>query len=268
MNEDLQGKVAVVTGSTGGIGKGVALRLAARGASVVVNGRSAERGASVVDEIQRLGGTSHFAAGDVRSKEDMAFVVDEAVRHFGGLDIVVANAGGDDDEARRPDVRGPFGDIDLARVTGFVGQALASKLLIAQAAVRTMSERGGGSLVFITSEGGRVASPGQTAMASFAGGLIMASKVLAKELARSRIRVNCVCVTVVRDTPSWDAVFAREGAVSEQHRKQYEKIAARSPLGLASPADIGRVVAFLASDDAAYLTGATVSPTGGLTIHN
>jgi 2-hydroxycyclohexanecarboxyl-CoA dehydrogenase len=95
----------------------------------------------------------------------------------------------------------------------------------------------------------------------------MASKVLSKELARDRIRVNCGCVTVVRDSPSWAAAFEREGAMSDHHRKQYEKIVARAPLGIAAPHDIGSVVAFLASDDAGYLTGATISPTGGLTIH-
>ena len=95
----------------------------------------------------------------------------------------------------------------------------------------------------------------------------MASKVLARELAGEQIRVNCVCVTVVRDSPSWQAAFEREGAVSEHHRKQYEKVVARSPLGVASPPDIGAVVAFFASDEAQYLAGTTVSPTGGLTTH-
>ncbi|MNN25415.1 3-oxoacyl-[acyl-carrier-protein] reductase FabG [compost metagenome] len=110
-------------------------------------------------------------------------------------------------------------------------------------------------------------TPTQTAVATFAGGLISASKVLARELARDRIRVNCVCVTVVRDSPSWEAAFEKESGVSERHRKQYEKIIASSPLGVAAPQDIGQVVAFLASDAAHYLTGATLSPTGGLTIH-
>lgn len=263
----LQGKVAIVTGGTGGIGKGVALQLAARGASVVLNGRNEDKARVVLDEIRRLGGDGCFAAGDVRSKSDMEAVAAEAARRFGGVDIVVPNAGGNDDEARQPEVRGPFADIDLARVTNFVAQAVAGKLLVVQAAVPHMRKRGGGSVVFVTSEGGRVPTPGQTAIATFSGGLIMASKVLSKELAKHRIRVNCVCVTVVRDSPSWAAAFEREGAVSSHHRKQYEKIIAGSPLGVASPPDIGAVVAFLASGDAGYLTGATISPTGGLTIH-
>ena len=263
----LNGKVAVVTGGTGGIGRGVALRLAARGATVVINGRNEHKAEAVLTEIRRAGGTGCFAPGDVRSKNDMDEVAAEAARRFGGIDIVVPNAGGNDDEARSPAVRGAFADIDLTRVTTFVGQAVAAKMLVVQAAVPHMRGRGGGSVVFVTSEGGRTPTPGQTAIATFSGGLIMASKVLAKELARDRIRVNCVCVTVVRDSPSWQAAFEREDSVSAHHRKQYEKIIERSPLGVAAPQDIGGVVAFLASDDAHYLTGATVSPTGGLTIH-
>lgn len=264
---NLEGKVAIVTGGTGGIGKGVALQLAARGARVVINGRDEKKAQAVLEQIRTLGGEGCFVAGDVRSKSDMQAVAAEAARRFGGIDIVVPNAGGNDDEARQPQVRGPFADIDLERVTQFVAQAVAAKLLVVQAAVPYMRQRGGGSVVFVTSEGGRSPTPGQTAIATFSGGLIMASKVLSKELARDKIRVNCVCVTVVRDTPSWDAAWGQEGGVSEHHRKQYEKIVASSPFGVAAPGDIGGVVAFLASDDAAYLTGATVSPTGGLTIH-
>lgn len=263
----LEEKVAIVTGSTGGIGRGVALQLAARGVRVVVNGRNSDKAQVVLDEIRDLGGQACFVAGDVRSKVEMEHVVAEAVRQFGGIDIVVPNAGGDDDEARSPEVRGSFDTIDLERVTNFVGKAIAAKLLVVQAAVPSMRQRGGGSVVFITSEGGRSPTPGQTAIATFSGGLISGSKVLAKDLIKDGIRVNCVCVTVVRDTPSWNAVFGADSVVSDMHRKQYERIVSRSPLGSASPLDIGNVVAFLASDAAAYLTGAAISPTGGLTIH-
>lgn len=266
-NQALDGKVAIVTGGTGGIGEGIALQLASRGARIIVNGRSHDKAQRVLEAIRQIGGEACFVAGDVRSLQDMRVVADEAVRRFGGIDIVVPNAGGNDDEARSPEVRGPFANIDLERVTGFISQAITAKLLVVQAAIPAMRERGGGSVVFVTSEGGRSPTPGQTAIATFSGGLIAGSKVLAKDLVKDKIRVNCVCVTVVRDTPSWGAVFDPNSTVSDMHRKQYEKIAARSPLGVASPADIGKVVAFLASDDAAYLTGAAVSPTGGLTLH-
>lgn len=263
---DLQGKVAIVTGGTGGIGAGVAVELARRGCRVVISGRDQTKADSVLARIAEAGGEGFFVAGDVRSREDMERVVEETVGHFGGLDIVVPSAGANDDEARTPAVRGPFAGLDLQRVTGFVAESLLGKLLIVQAAVPHLRE-GGGSVVFVTSEGGRAPTPGQTAIASFSGGLIMASKVLSKELARDGIRVNCVCVTVVRDSPSWRAAFESDDGVSLQHRRQYEKILDRSPFGVATPADIGRVVAFLASEDAHHITGAVTSPTGGLTIH-
>ena len=264
---DLDGKVAIVTGGTGGIGRGIALKLAGRGAAVVVNGRSAQKGIAIVDEIVAAGGSALFAEGDVRAKAEMEAVAAQGAERFGGVDIVVANAGGSDDEARDPRVRGPFPTIDLELAAAFVGKAMLGKLLVVQAAVPFMRRRGGGSVVFVTSEGGRVATPTQTAIASVSGGLIMAGKVLSKDLARDRIRVNTVCVTLVRDSPSWDAAFQGESAVSERHRKQYQKIVDSSPLGVAAPQDIGDVVAFFASEQSLYLTGAVLSPTGGLTLH-
>jgi 3-oxoacyl-[acyl-carrier protein] reductase len=263
----LKGKVAVVTGGTGGIGKGIALQLAARGATVVISGRNASKAEAILEEIRSSGAVGDFIPGDVRSKADMDALAAESARRYGGIDIIVANAGGNDDEARSPDVRGPFAKIDLARVAAVVAENTMAKLFPVQAVLPYMKPRGGGSIVFVTSEGGRVPTPGQTAVSTFAGGLIRASKVIAKELARDKIRVNCVCVTVVRDSPSWDAVFGEESKVSEHHRKQYEKIIAGCPLGVAAPPDIGHVVAFLASDESSYLTGATLSPTGGLTVH-
>lgn len=263
----MKDKVAIVTGGTGGIGRGIALKLAGQGAAVVVNGRSAEKAQAVVAEIEALGARACFAPGDVRDEAEMKAVVETAVNAFGGVDIVVANAGGSDDQARSPRMRGPFERIELDLVGDFVSKALLGKLRIVQAAIPAMRARGGGSVVFVTSEGGRVATPGQTGLASFSGGLIMCSKVLSKELARDRIRVNTVCVTIVRDTPSWVAAFETEGGVSEQHRKQYQRAMERSPLGVADPFDIGDVVRFFASDASAYLTGAVLSPTGGLTLH-
>ncbi|WP_434666137.1 SDR family oxidoreductase [Paraburkholderia sp. A3BS-1L] len=263
----LKGKVAIVTGGTGGIGKGIALQLAARGAVVVISGRSASKAEAVLVELRRNDAVADFIPGDVRSKEDMESLAAETARRYGGIDIVVANAGGNDEEARSPEVRGPFSKIDLARVAAVVAENTTAKLFPVQAVLPYMKPRGGGSVIFVTSEGGRVPTPGQTAVSTFAGGLIRASKVIAKELARDKIRVNCVCVTVVRESPSWDAVFGEDSKVSEHHRKQYEKIVEGCPLGVAAPLDIGQVVAFLASDESSYLTGATLSPTGGLTVH-
>lgn len=207
----LDGKVAIVTGGTGGIGRGVALRLSEAGATVVVNGRNPEKGRAVVAE---LGGRGAFVAGDVCCRDDMRALIDETVGLYGGLDVVVPSAGGKDDEARTSAVRGPFAEIDLDRATAFVEAAVRGKLHIAQAAIPALRERGGGSVVFVTSEVGRVPTSGQTAIATFSAGLMMTSKVMSKELAPDGIRVNCVSVTVVRDSPSWAAAFEHDDAVA------------------------------------------------------
>ena len=163
MSWRLDGKVAVITGGTGGIGKGVALQFAERGAAVVINGRSADKAELVLAEIRKAGGTGHFIAGDVRSKTDMDAMAAEAARLCGGIDIVVCNAGGDDDQARSPKVRAPFGNIDLELLSAFVAQAIPAKLQPAQSVLPYLRERGGGSIVFICSEGGRSPTPGRPA---------------------------------------------------------------------------------------------------------
>jgi 2-hydroxycyclohexanecarboxyl-CoA dehydrogenase len=263
--EGLQDKVAIVTGSNGGIGMGIALKLAAEGAKVVINGRDAAKGEAVVQEIRSHGGETSFIAGDVLSQSDMDRLVAKTIEIYGQIDIMVASAGGsppDDGRTRRS--FGPFMELDIADVAELVARATSGKLTPVRAVVPHMVLRNAGSIVFVTSEGGRFPTPGQTAVATYAAGLIMATKVMAKELSRYKVRVNCIAVTLVEDTPSWDA-FEGQGDWSEEKRRRYQKIQERAPFGLANPADIGAVAAFLASGSAHLITGATISPTGGLT---
>src|SRR5262249_10137118 len=126
-----------------------------------------------------------------------------------------------------------------------------------------MTERNSGSILFITSEAGRIATPGQTAGSLFSGGLIMMTKVLAKELARHRIRVNTLSITMVKNTPAWDRYS--DGEKSELRVRMFDRIAKAAPFGLAEPDDIAATAAMMVSDDARFVTGATVSATGGAT---
>jgi 3-oxoacyl-[acyl-carrier protein] reductase len=263
--QHLKDKVAIVTGSTGGIGLGIARKLAAEGAAVMVTGRDAEKGAAVVAELRAPGGTADFFAASVQSKDDMDALVDATVRRFGKVDVMVASAGGvASEETRSPRVRGIFNTLDIAAVAEVAAKATTAKLLPVHAVLPHMIGREAGSCVFVTSEGGRAPTAGQTTVALYAGGLVMATKVLAKEMARHKVRVNCIAVTLVAESPSW-AGLEGQTPMTELHRTQYARIAERAPLGIARPADIGAVAAFLASDEAAFITGATVSPTGGLT---
>jgi 3-oxoacyl-[acyl-carrier protein] reductase len=258
----LGGKVAIVTGSTGGIGRAVALKLAGQGAKVVVNGRNDNKGATVVEQIESRGGEAIFVKADVQSKEHMNALVAATLERFGRIDILVVSAGGADDQLRR--VRALFAETEPAEVAEALANATVGKLNPVKAVTPQMVAQCSGSIVFITSEGGRVPTPGQTAVSLHAGGLIMFSKVLAKELSRFRVRVNCVAVTLVKNTPSWD-VFTNDAAQPASMMDNYTKIRDKAPFGLADAEDIGNVVSFLASDEAMFITGTTISPTGGLT---
>ncbi|HAD88075.1 MAG TPA: 3-oxoacyl-ACP reductase [Rhodospirillaceae bacterium] len=263
----LQGKVAIVTGSTGGVGLGVARRYAAEGATVMVTGRSEDKGRMVVDAITKEGGKAEFVAADVQSKADMDALAAQTVRAHGKIDVLVASASGvPSQDTNDPSVRGIFNEIEVGAVTEVVGRATAAKLLPLHAVLPYMIEAESGSCMFVTSEGGRVPTAGQTTVALYAGGLVMATKVIAKEMARHKVRINCIAVTLIGESPSWDA-FEGKIEMTDLHRAQYARIQQRAPLGIANPDDIAGVATFLASEDSAYLTGSTLSPTGGLTFH-
>jgi len=258
----LKGKVVIVTGASGGIGKAIALKLAAEGSHVIVNGRTQAAGEAVVATIKAGGGDAVFLPGDVLSMDDMRRVVQKTLSHYGQIDALVASAGGFSSiEAQPKRAMGFFQGLDTTDVAQTLARGTLGKLNPARAVVDHMVERQKGSIVFITSEGGRFPTPGQTTTSLMAGGLIMMTKVVAKELSRSRIRVNTVAVTLVEDTPSWDQFKSGESA----RMSVYGKIQKRAPFGLAKPADIAEVAAFLVSDSAAFVTGSTMSPTGGMT---
>ena len=263
----LEGKVAIVTGSTGGVGLGVARRFAAEGATVMITGRSEDKGRMVVDAITKEGGKAEFVAADVQSKADMDALAAQTVRAHGKIDVLVASASGvPSQDTNDPSVRGIFNEIEVGAVTEVVGRATAAKLLPLHAVLPYMIEAESGSCMFVTSEGGRVPTAGQTTVALYAGGLVMATKVIAKEMARHKVRINCIAVTLIGESPSWDA-FEGKIEMTDLHRAQYARIQQRAPLGIANPDDIAGVATFLASEDSAYLTGSTLSPTGGLTFH-
>lgn len=264
--DGLSGRVAIITGANSGIGHGIALRLAALGVKVVINGRDAAKGQSVVSALQAAGHDAHFVAGDVRSREDMDRLVDEALKRYGAIDCMVSSAGAWPMGMNRPPGKfyGPFHELDIDDVGAFVGGVTLGKLMPARAVAPHMISRKSGSIVFITSEGGRFPTPGQTAIAAHAAGLIMATKVIAKELAQHKVRVNCIAVSVVEDTAVGDDV--NDGtAPPDERAKRYAKVRERAPFGLAQTSDIAAVAAFLLSDEARFITGSTISPTGGLT---
>ena len=258
--QSLIGKVAIVTGSSAGIGKGIALKLASHGARVVVTGRNIETGQLVVDQICSQGGEAIFFAADVLSLGDMHALAERAASRFGRIDILVASAHGIPPTAST----GPssyFQNLEPVDVTETVSKVILAKLNPTKAVLSYMVPANNGTILFITSEGGRFPTPGQTAVSIYAGGLVMMTKVLAKEVSRYKIRVNAIAVTLVQDTPSWERFQAK----TDIDVSRFNKIIGKAPFGLAKPEDIADVAAFLVSDQAAFITGTTVSPTGGVT---
>lgn len=253
----LAGKVAIVTGATAGLGRAVALRLAQEKASVVLVGRNAEVGAALAGEIEAAGSACLFVRADMEDAAQAHDMARQAVERFGGVDIVVASAGAP------PAARGLFAQVEPEDVALQVARTVRIKLNPVHAALPHLTTRGGGAVLFITSEGGRFPTPGQTAVAFHSAGLIMAAKVMAKEFSRHLIRVNTLCVTLVQDTPSYERYSS--GAVPDIRQKVYGRIESQAPFGLAMPQDIAGSAAYLVSADSSHVTGATLSATGGAT---
>jgi NAD(P)-dependent dehydrogenase (short-subunit alcohol dehydrogenase family) len=253
MNEaravSLAGRVAIVTGSSSGIGEAVALELAAAGAAVVVNSRNRERAEPVARAIESNGGRAVAVAADVCDSTQVAALVRAAVDQLGGLDILVNNAGAGfvapSEELAEDDWRRLI-EVDLT-----------APFLCAQAAARHMLAAGGGVIVNIASALGHTAMPGRAAYTAAKHGLIGLTKVLGTEWAGRGVR----CVAVSPGYVATELVKAnmRRGAFDERD------IERRTPLGrLATPHEVAAVVAFVASDAASYMTASHVLVDGGL----
>lgn len=244
---DLTGRVALVTGSTSGIGKGIALQLAALGAAVVVNGRSAARGAEVVETIRSAGGRAAFEAADLTDAAQCAALVERAVGHFGQLDILVNNAA----DTSRGDVRSTtIGEWDRIHAIN-----LRAPFFLMQAAVPHLERRGGGAILNIGSVNAYIGEPKLTAYSSAKGGLMTLTKNAAAQLNAVRIRVNQINV-------GWTLTEGEERVKREQEGKGDEWIdeaIATRPFGrMLLPADIAYAVAYYVSGAGACVTGSVM----------
>ncbi len=253
----VRGKVAIVTGATVGLGRAVALRLAQQGAKVVVTGRNRSAGEEVVRQIEAAGGQAVFLPADIEKLQEAREMVAQAHARFGAVDILVASAGA------ASAAQGIFTEIDPNAVAEQIAKTVRIKLNPVHAAVPYMVAQKRGAILFLTSEGGRFPTPGQTTVSFHSAGLIMAAKVMAKELSRSLIRVNTLSVTIVQDTPVYERFVG--GELTPLRQKVFERISAQAPFGLANADNVADVAAFLVSDASSHVTGATLSATGGAT---
>jgi 2-hydroxycyclohexanecarboxyl-CoA dehydrogenase len=244
----LDDKIAIVTGAGQGIGRGIAEKLAAEGATVVVSDINE---ATARETAGALGGQATGVPADVTSRESVQAMADRVRERFGRIDVLVNNAGWDK--------AGPFVDSDPSDWDTIIQINLYGVLNTSKAILPIMVEQGAGAVVNLASDAGRVGSSGEAVYSAAKGGVISFTKTIAREMARHQIRANCVC-----PGPTDTALFA---SVTGDNPKLRDSLIKAIPLRrLAQPADLANVVAFLASDEAAYITGQTVSVSGGLSM--
>jgi NAD(P)-dependent dehydrogenase (short-subunit alcohol dehydrogenase family) len=245
----LQGKVALVTGAAQGIGLACAAALAREGAKVVLADRDEARGREAARAMSAGGAAAIFVACDVSRKADVEKAIATAIAEFGRLDIAIANAG--------IVHAAEFLDLEEADFDRVLAVNLKGVFLVGQAAARQMVKQGrGGAIINMSSVNAVLAIPNQVPYVVSKGAVNQLTKVMALSLASHGIRVNGIGPgTILTD-------LARKAVLG--NREAERKILSRTPMGrMGEPDEIGKVAAFLASDDASYLTGQTIYPDGG-----
>jgi len=243
------GKVALVTGSGRGLGRAIAKTLAQEGASLVLNYRKSDGGArEAAAEAAKYGGRAIVVRADVSRASEVRILFAEAERAFGRLDILVNNAGVFN--------HAPVAEVTEALWDEVLDTNLKGTFLCAQAAARLMTAQQGGIIVNLASGGGLSPRPGYETSAPYAAskaGVIMLTRRLALELAPA-IRVNAVAPGIIESRPDW----------TEESRKRLGAAALLGRIG--SPDAIANAVVFLASEDAASITGHTLVVDGGIVL--
>ncbi|AYB34149.1 glucose 1-dehydrogenase [Chryseolinea soli] len=245
----LANKVAVVTGASKGIGAEIAKGLAAEGAAVVVNYASAQAGAEkVVADIVSQGGKALAVQGDVSKPGDVDRIFTEAQKAFGGVDVLVNNAG-----------IYQFGLIEDLTVEEFNRQFntnVLGLLLVTKGAVKSFGDKGG-SIINISSTVTRITPPGSSIYTGTKGAVDSITQVLSKELGAKKIRVNAINPGIVETEGTHSAGF-----IGSDFQKN---AVTQTPLGrIGQPDDIAPIAVFLASDDSRWLTGETIIASGGM----
>jgi len=242
---DLTGRVAVVTGASRGIGRAIATRLAAQGATVVAAARG-DNAAGTAEEIMTAGGKAEAAAVDVSDTATVEALVSGTLARHGRIDILVNNAGITKDQLMLRMKRDDWDSVIATNLTG--------TFALTQAVLKPMIRQKGGRIICISSVVGQSGNAGQANYAASKAGIIGFAKAVAQEVASRNITVNVVAPGMV------DTDMTR--AITETTRDEW---ASRIPLKrLGTPDDIAAAVCFLASDEAAYITGQVLAVNGGM----
>ncbi|MGB7290887.1 MAG: SDR family oxidoreductase [Thermodesulfobacteriota bacterium] len=248
-------KVAIVTGGGTGIGRATALLLAEEGAYVAVVGRRESKLLETVNDIREHGGSAHHIPGDISNVCETERIVKEAVEQFGGLDILVNNAG----VYRSPKITETTED-DYDYVMDI---NLKGTFFMCKHAVSEMRKRGSGPIINVGSalgiQGWKDAST--SIYSASKGGVVMLTKVMALELAKDQIRVNCVCPAIVETE-----VFETLGIPKDKIPERLKQWSSFHPLGRnGQPEEVAKAVLYFASDDSSWATGSVFNLDGGVT---
>ena len=247
----LDGKVALITGASRGIGESMARGLAEAGAKIVISSRRQEAVSELAQQIVDSGGEALGVGAHVGQSEDLEHLVNETVQHFGAVDILINNA------ATNP-IFGPILDADARAFDKIMDVNVKGPMLLSQRCFHLMQKRGGGSIINVSSIGGVSPEPLLGLYSASKAALISMTKAMAKEWGGAGVRVNALCPGLVKTRFSsaiWQNPEMLEASVGEQPLPR-----------MAEPEEMVGMALFLASDASAYCTGGVYMVDGGHTI--
>lgn len=249
----LEGKVAVVTGSTSGLGRAGAVRFAGEGAKVAVASRREEEGRQVVDEISSAGGEAAFFRTDVRVSQDVEALVAQAEDRFGKIDVLYASAG--------VMLTGTAPETSDDIYEQVVDVNVGGSFRLAKYGIPALVRAGGGSIVLTASELGLVGAREAVAYCASKGAVVNMTRALAVDCGELGIRVNCLCPGPI-DTPMLRDWFEAGQDPAELERRQTEPVLLKR---VGKPEEVAEAALFLASAASSFMTGAVVVADGGAT---